>query len=274
MSGRACRRAALALVVMLAGCGHPPYPRGSLDQLYPQPPRPTLRQATFDGIALHWAEIGEGTRPLLFIHGSPGDWQAWAGYLDHPALTGYGPRRAVDRPGFGAAAPVPVMTDLRAQAAHLAALLPADAPSILVGHSLGGPLVAWMALDFPERVCGGVVVAGALAPALEAPRWYNRAAEWAAIRRWLPAALRRSNEEMLALQPQLQRLDAEWHRLQRPLRLLQGMKDELVDPRTADHAEARLPAAWVTVERHPEAGHFLLWTQPETVIAAIRALPC
>jgi pimeloyl-ACP methyl ester carboxylesterase len=160
MSGRACRRAALALVVMLAGCGHPPYPRGSLDQLYPQPPRPTLRQATFDGIALHWAEIGEGTRPLLFIHGSPGDWQAWAGYLDHPALTGYGPRRAVDRPGFGAAAPVPVMTDLRAQAAHLAALLPADAPSILVGHSLGGPLVAWMALDFPERVCALVQPGG------------------------------------------------------------------------------------------------------------------
>lgn len=259
---------------LLAGCGNPPYPRGSLSELYPQPPRPQLLQRSLGEARLYWAELGSGARPLVFIHGSPGDWKAWARYLDHPGLADYGPRIAVDRPGFGAAADQAVITDLRAQAARLIAVLPPGPPSILVGHSLGGPLVAWMTLEAPQRVCGGVIIAGALAPQLEAPRWYNRLAAWPPLRALLPRDLRQSNDEMLPLQAELRRLQAEWPRLQRPLHLLQGMQDELVDPRTADHAEAVMPSPWVAVERHADTGHFLLWTHPERVIAAIRSLPC
>lgn len=265
---------AVPLLGLIAGCGQPPYPRGTLDQLYPQPPRPVLQEQETAGGILYWAEMGQGDRPLLFIHGSPGDWKAWARYLDHPALTTFGPRRAVDRPGFGRARQEPVETDLRAQAATLAHLLPEGQRSIVVGHSLGGPLVAWLALDYPERVCGGVMVAGALAPELEAPRWYNRIADAPLLKILLPEALRRSNAEMMPLRSELSRLTPEWRRLQRPLVLLQGLQDELVDPRTADHAESVIPGDWLRVERRSDVGHFLLWTTPQAVINAIQELPC
>lgn len=260
--------------VLLAGCGNPPYPRGSLTELYPLPPRPQLLQQSVDDGALHWAQLGRGERPLVFIHGSPGEWKAWARYLDHPNLADYAPRIAVDRPGFGDAAREALMPDLRAQAKRLIALLPAESPSILVGHSLGGPLVAWMALEAPQQVCGGVIVAGALAPELEAPRWYNRIAEWPGLRALLPAELRRANAEMLPLQAELERLQLAWPRLNRPLLLLQGMRDELVDPRTAERIAQRPTATPIRVQRFDDAGHFLLWTHPERVIAAIRSLPC
>lgn len=265
----------LLLALTLVACSNPPYPRGSLERLYPQPPRPALRQVQVSGRELQIAEMaGEGHRPLMFVHGSPGDWQAWAAYLDAPGLARYGPRIAVDRPGFGGSGAGKVMPDLRTQAAVLVAALPPGPPAVLVGHSLGGPLVAWMALDHPEKVCGAVMVAGSIAPQLEAPRWYNRLAE-TMVARWLaPQELIWSNHEIMSLQGELNKLDGEWPRLRRPLVMVQGAKDELVDPRTADYAESRIPAAWLKVVRVPDQGHFVLWNKPELVIEAIRSLPC
>ncbi len=271
------RRGTLLLSLLLAACSHsnPPYPRGSLESLYPLGPRPVLSAVSVAGRSLHIARMdGSGQTPLMFIHGSPGDWQAWARYLDAPALAAYNPRIAVDRPGFGGSGAGQVLTDLRAQANLLAELIPAGAPAVVVGHSLGGPLVAWLLLDHPEKFCGGVMVAGSIAPALEAPRWYNRLAQtWLA--HWLaPQEMLWSNTEILALQGELEKLDPEWPRLHRPLIVLQGENDELVDPRTADYAEQRLPRRWAQVRRVPGQGHFVLWNQPQTVIAAIDSLRC
>jgi len=269
---------ALLAFVALSGCSHqsnPPYPRGSIEALYPDPPRPAIREVRVAGRALRLASMqGTGTTPLLFIHGSPGDWQAWARYLDAPALSAYNPRIAVDRPGYGGSGPGSVMTDLRAQATLLAELIPPGQRAVVVGHSLGGPIVAWLMLDHPDKVCGGVMVAGSIAPDLESPRWYNHLARtWLA--EWLaPKELIWSNTEIMALQGELQKLDTAWSRLQRPLIVVQGDRDELVDPRTADYAERRLPTDWTQIRRIPKQGHFVLWNQPEEVIDAIESLHC
>lgn len=269
------KRLALVLPLLLAACSNPPYPRGDIERLYPEPPRPLLREVSAGGRSLQLAEMpGSGETPLLFIHGSPGDWQAWAAYLKAPALAGFNPRMAVDRPGFGGSGAGQVMPDLRAQAALLAALIPPGRPAVVVGHSLGGPLVGWLLLDHPDKVCGGVMVAGSIAPELEAPRWYNHLAQTWLAEAVLPAELIWSNTEIMALQGELKKLDPEWKNLQRPLIVVQGDQDELVDPLTADYAESHLPAAWREIRRVPGQGHFVLWEQPETVIAAINSLPC
>lgn len=265
-----------ALVAWLGtGCDNPPYPRGPVDKLFPGAHKPVLHTIEVEREPLHYAQLdGPGRTPLLFIHGSPGGWQAWAAYLDAPALQGYGARIAVDRPGFGGSAPGRVVVDLRRQAQRLAALLPADRKSIVVGHSLGGPLAAWLALDHPERVCGVVMVAGSTASALEAPRWYNRAADTWLARVLLRPELVWSNHEMMALQPQLQQLDGQWPRLQVPLIAVQGMRDELVDPQTVDLLERSVPARWLQVVRVADQGHFVFWRSPQIVIDAITRLPC
>lgn len=266
---------AALLPISTAPAANPPYPRGSLEALYPQPPRPLLRDVTLQGRSLRVAQMtGTGSTPLLLVHGSPGDWQAWARYLDAPQLAGYHPRIAVDRPGFGGSDAGAVITDLRAQANLLAGLIPDGTQAVVVGHSLGGPLVGWLLLDHPEKFCGGVMVAGSIAPALEAPRWYNRLAQTWLAQRLAPKEMLWSNIVILALQGELRKLDAQWPRLLRPLVVLQGEKDELVDPRTADYAERRIPKAWLRVQRVADQGHFMLWDQPQTVIAAIQSLRC
>lgn len=271
---RSCLLAAAA-AALLCSCSNPPYPRGALETLFPTPPRPALQQLSVEGQRVQLVSMaGSGRTPLLFIHGSPGDWQAWARYLDAPALAHFNPRLSVDRPGFGGSGAGQVMTDLRAQARLLAALIPSGQRAVVVGHSLGGPLVGWLLLDHAEKVCGGVMVAGSIAPALEAPRWYNRVAGTWLAQRIAPEELLWSNTEILALQGELWKLDAEWSRLTRPLVVVQGMDDELVHPATADYAERRIPAAFRRVQRVEGQGHFVLWDQPQTVIEAINSLPC
>lgn len=217
---------------------------------------------------------GTGATPILFVHGSPGGWSSWARFLDSPELDGFGPRIAMDRPGFGRSAAAGVMPDLRRQAALLAELIPPGPPAVLVGHSLGGALIAWMAIDHPEKVSGCIMLAGSMAPELEAPRWYNLLADNWMARQVLSAAMSRSNREMMVLQAELEKLDKALPQLKRPIVAMQGDRDPLVDPRTADYLERRAPSKWLSVDRLPGKDHFFLWTEPHCVVRQIVRLHC
>lgn len=269
----------LILAALLSGCFGPPYPRGEIDTLYPQPPRPQLRQVQAGGRSLQIAVMAgtAGATPVFFVHGSPGDWKAWAHYLNDPALAGYGNRYAFDRPGYGGSGAGEMIPDLQAQADVLAAAIKTLEPgqrAIVVGHSLGGPLIGWLTLAHAELVCGGVMIAGSVAPDLEAPRWYNHFAS-STIGSWItPSEMLWSNVEITSLQGELRKLDAAWPGLQRPLVAIQGDKDDLVDPRTADHLQQLAPSNWLRVIRVPDQGHFVLWQRPDIVEGAIRSLGC
>lgn len=266
----------LTTLVQLAACTKPPWPRGSVEELFPQSSsRPDMRTVEVQGMEIGVTQMpGSGTTPIVFVHGSPGGWTSWARFMDTPALNAFGPRIAMDRPGFGRSQAAGVMPDLRRQAALLAELIPPGPPAVLVGHSLGGPLIAWMAIDHPEKVCGAVMLAGSMAPELEAPRWYNHLADNWLARQVLSTAMSRSNREMMVLQAELQRLDAALPQLRRPIIAMQGDEDPLVDPRTADYLEQRGPRQWMQVERLPGKDHFFLWTEPESVVHQIDRLHC
>jgi pimeloyl-ACP methyl ester carboxylesterase len=268
------------VVTLVAGCSNPPYPRGAMESLYPDGKYPTLStvqvQGRYVGVAQVIAPHAEPSHApvLLFIHGSPGDWKAWAHFLDAGELPTFDTRIAVDRPGFGASGAGQVMPDLRAQAALLAKLIPSGRKAIVIGHSLGGPIAAWMAVDAPDQVCGAISLAGSLSSKYEAPRWYNYLADVALVRWAIPQEMVWSNQEMMPLSQELEKLENALPTLHVPLLLLQGSKDSLVDPRTVDEVQKHAPARWLSVQRLPDANHFFLWEDPQLVNNAIRSLPC
>lgn len=261
------------LLLCLSACQNPPYPQGSMAELYPEGAQPKLTTMQISGRSLETASMaGTGTPDVFFVHGSPGDWKAWASYLNDPALADLGRLIAVDRPGYGGSKQGGVIPDLRHQANLLAQLLPPHGQNIVVGHSLGGPLAMWLAIDHPQQVCGVVILAGSMAPEYEAPRWYNKVAAQRFIQWLIPDNMRRSNLEMMPLQQELTQLDRALPRLHRPVIALQGMKDELVDPRSAHHLEQRIPARDLTVIRIPDVGHFIPWKKHPQVVEAIHAM--
>jgi pimeloyl-ACP methyl ester carboxylesterase len=270
----------------LTACGNPPYPRGSTEQLFAGSASPTMSLKVVSGQRIYMANMPSDTKSgekngsagtkkiLLFVHGSPGDWKAWSYYLKTPELAGFANRIAIDRPGFGDSGRGVVMTDLRQQAALIAALIPEGQKAIVVGHSLGGPLAVWMALNSPDKVCGVISIAGSLSSRYEEPRWYNLLADSVLVRWAVPAEMIWSNKEMMTLSGELGKLEAAVGQLRIPVTLIQGAKDSLVEPETVDEFAKRAPAAWLKIKNLPNETHFVLWEKPQIIVDAIKEMPC
>lgn len=272
----------LLAAVSVVACGNPPYPRGSAEKLFSGIALPTMSQQIVQGRTISMASVSGGMKAgtadspiiLLFVHGSPGDWKAWSHYLKTPELAGFASRIAIDRPGFGDSDKGLVMTDLRQQAALIAELIPKGQKAIVVGHSLGGPLAVWMAIDAPNKVCGAISIAGSLSSRLEEPRWYNLLADSALVSWAVPPEMRWSNLEMMALSGELVKLEAAVSQLRIPVTLIQGGKDSLVSPKTVDEFEKYAPDLWLKIKNLPNETHFVLWEQPQVVIDAIKEMSC
>ncbi len=125
-----------------------------------------------DDHTLSYLKAGSPTDPrLIFIHGSPGAATAYVGYL-HDPINGM-ETVTVDRLGYGKSTPRTAVVRFEEQAAAIAPLLVerGGVKPIVVGHSLGGPIAARLAADYPDEVGALVVVGGGLDPDLEDVRW-------------------------------------------------------------------------------------------------------
>ena len=210
---------------------------------------------------------------MLFVHGSPGTWDAWQRFLEDPELRAAARLIALDRPGFGGSQRGVAEPSLVRQAAALAAVLERDGrpgevparPAIVVGHSLGGPIAARLAIDRPDLVAALVLVAPSIDPELERRRWYNIAGATRVVQWFLPIAWTVSNRELWPLESELREMLPRWPEIQCPVIIVQGLEDDLVPAANADFAERQLPRGSVRVDRYPDEGHFILWQKPETV---------
>ena len=61
----------LTSLLQLAACTNPPWPRGSMEELYPlSEHRPKLRSVHVSGLDIQLASTtGKGTTPIVFVHG-------------------------------------------------------------------------------------------------------------------------------------------------------------------------------------------------------------
>lgn len=223
---------------------------------------------------MHYAEAGDTTKPLvLFVHGSPGSLSAFIGFLRDSILLKNALLVSADRPGFGYSNFGNAEPSLEKQGQTLKPILEkykGNRPIILVGHSLGGPLIARMAIDYPNLVDGLIIVAGSIDPDLEPHETWFRAPLATPFLSWiLPRSFRASNEEIYQLKPELEKMLPLWKNITCPVIVIQGKKDELVSPQNADFAKKMLvnaPVKFVLVEN---MNHFVPWSNPELIEQAI-----
>jgi pimeloyl-ACP methyl ester carboxylesterase len=113
---------------------------------------------TVDGTRLHYVQHGTGP-PVLLLHGNPGFVQDWARVL--PQLAPRYRALAFDRPGHGYStrpAASGMTPALQARQVHTALERLHVGCPIVVGHSWGGALALIYAVEYPEDVCGLVVI--------------------------------------------------------------------------------------------------------------------
>jgi pimeloyl-ACP methyl ester carboxylesterase len=262
------RVAVLGGLLAAAGCNIPG-PQSSEEDMAAMLPHREL--ALKAGYSLSYIEAGDPNGHLVvFVHGTPGEAEAWADYL-MSVPKGYH-YVAVDRPGFGQSGPNDAVVSLAEQAEALAAIIRAKGgkPAALVGHSLGGPIIAQVAVDAPELAAALVVVAGSLDPAQENVPFIQYVGDTWPLSALLPRMLRNTNREIIALEPQLKALAPRLSTIKVPVTIVHGTEDDLVPFDNVDFMKKHLTgtnAMDVTVLEGQN--HFLPWNSKPQIEAAI-----
>lgn len=261
-----------ALTVILSACGcsnaGPRVPRTNLEHL-----RRNTHASELLEITLSYLQSAQETQdkaiPVVYVHGTPGSAQAWANYVERPVDHTYS--IALDRPGFGQSAPTRAFISLREQAAAVLAVMPKDdQPVVLVGHSLGGPVVAQVAAEHSSRVKALVLVAASLDPAQEKIHPLQPLGTMWPFRLLLSDQLRNSNDELLNLKAELLQLEPRLKNISAPTMIIHGTRDDLVPFENLAYIQAQLTQArCVKTIVLENKNHFLPWNSEPAVREAI-----
>lgn len=225
-----------------------------------------------DGRSMHYVAIGDTSKPkILFVHGSPGSWDNFLGFMKNPTLLEQFRLISVDRPGFGKSGNGIPERSLEQQAKLIAGVLDQEnqaTSSILVGHSMGGPVIARIAIDYPKQVDGLVFVAASIDPELEKTKWFQIPVHYKVLSWILPDMLYSTNEEIIALKEELIKMKPFWKDITQPTSIIQGKTDNLVPYENALFGKKML------INTNPtmiikDMNHFIPWQNPELITQEI-----
>lgn len=248
-------------------------PEEMTDYFKEKPQQPRFISYTALGHEMFYAETGSDTNQLvLFVHGAPGSWDAYMRYLGDTALMHRAQLVSVDRPGYGNSGMGQSVTSIEAQAAMLQPILDANKsgkPAILVGHSLGGPVIARLAMDYPGQVGALIFLAPAIDPGNEKIYAISYPANWKIFRWMVPAVWKVTNDEKLAHVEELQKMVPLWAGIRIPCTYMYGKKDGIVPPVNVEFAKKMLVNAPLQITAFPDENHFIPWTQQDSVTRVI-----
>jgi pimeloyl-ACP methyl ester carboxylesterase len=230
--------------------------------------KPAIEQTVqLDQTALHYLESGNSAGTVLvFIHGTPGSMGFFSGYITDPRLT-QTRNITIDRPGWGKSivnGPFdPTLTFQSAALGNWLCDIKQASPNnklVVVAHSYGATLTPKLAMDHPQCISAALLLAGGADPKLTAPRWYNNLAHYPPVS-WLVSLfsmdLKRSNNEMMSVKTELEKIQLDWQKLKLPITVIQGEEDGLVHPDNADFIETQLAHIPAKIIRVEGAGHVL-----------------
>lgn len=230
---------------------------------------PAPNGSTISYIAAPTPEANQLPR-ILYVHGTPGDATAFEDYLTSP-IAGFD-AVSVDRPGFGHTKPRKPVYTMEEQVQCLEPLLVnrAGKGTILVGHSLGGPIIVEAALQYPDRVGGLVILSGCLDPTLEKIAWYQHVAGFAFVPYMIPYFLRNSDSELRPLKAELEAMQPRLKELRCPIVIVHAPDDILVPYSNVDYMLREFPPSTIVeVMRLDGKSHWVPWNAEADVRAAI-----
>jgi pimeloyl-ACP methyl ester carboxylesterase len=245
---------------------------------------PKVRIAGQDLFYVHRTSVEEGPA-VLFIHGAGGTHRHWGHQLQ--GLKGVN-RYAVDLPGHGGSAGGG-QTSIAGYAQVIVEVLDALRldRATLVGHSMGGAISQYLALEHRQRVEGLVLVdTGARLRVLPSfleglledfPSTVEMMLGWAYSSDCPPDLRQLGRNEWLENEPSVVHGDfaacdnfdvmGRLDRIGCPTLVLCGEDDRLTPPKYAHFLQGNIPGASLTVI--PHAGHMVMLEQPELVNQAI-----
>jgi pimeloyl-ACP methyl ester carboxylesterase len=214
------------------------------------------------GRNLHYVSVGVDTMPtIVFVHGSPGSWDAFESYLMNTQLRARFRLISIDRPGFGYS-DYGCALNLKDECDEISSFLDSiknGKPLFLVGHSLGGSIVPVLAADNPDMVTGIVILAGAVDPSTEPEEAWRHLFTKVPFRYLLPGAMRPSNDELWYFKADVLQLKEKLSQVKCRVYIIHAINDDFVDVKNAYYMKSTFNRAQVNDTILPDGNHFLPW---------------
>jgi pimeloyl-ACP methyl ester carboxylesterase len=263
-----------ALLVLMDSCMQFRMSKPEIDAAFTKQKQKGIQASyTLGNRTIHYTKSGNENGPVvLFIHGSPGSLGDFIQFLTDSTLQQHGLLISVDRPGFGQSNFGWGEPSLALQAKAIKPLIEQykqNKPVILVGHSLGGPVIAQLAMDYPELIDGLIFVAGSVDPALEPPNWWRTPFATPFFRWILPRSIRASNDEIYPLKVQLKEMQPRWAGIRCNVIVVQGTKDSLVPVGNAEYIKRQLVNTMPKMIYEEGMDHFVPWSHPHLIKNAV-----
>ncbi len=229
------------------------------------------------GYNMHYAQTGNDSLPtLFFIHGSPGSWDGYEKYMQDKDLLKRFRMISIDRPGFGFSS-FGQARNLEDQSKLIGPLLQKiqnGKPVFAVGHSLGGPMVVRLCIDYPKAFTGLVLLAASVSPYLEKPEKWRPILFKTPLTYLVPGAMRPANEELWYLKKDLRAMEPELSQITVPVWVVHGNKDPLVPVENVDFIKEKFTSAKVIhITIIPGANHFIPWQHFGEIKTVLLSLP-
>jgi pimeloyl-ACP methyl ester carboxylesterase len=223
----------------------------------------------YDEHQLHYIKTGKKDKPtLFFVHGSPGSWDAYKDYLKDSLLLQKYRMIAIDRPGFGYS-DFGKAEDLETQAAIILQFIKTidnKRPIVLIGHSMGGPVIVKMAALNSNLFCHLVVLAGSVDPNAETPEIWRSVLQKKPIRYLIPGSLRPSNDELWWLKEDLIAMKSQLKNIKCQVIIIHGTKDQLVPYSNVAFMQREfINAKKIDTISIKEASHFIPWEHYDVI---------
>jgi pimeloyl-ACP methyl ester carboxylesterase len=212
---------------------------------------------------IHYIQTGNPQNPtLFFVHGSPGSWDAYKQYLTDTLLLSKYRMIAIDRPGFGYS-DFGCAEDLPTQSRIIEAVVKTidnHKPIVLVGHSLGGPVIVKMATEEPNLFRHLVILAGSVDPHAETPEVWRAVIMKKPLRYLIPGAMRPANDELWWFKNDLYEMQPNLKKIIADVTVIHGTKDPLVPYSNVAFIKKELVnAKSIDVIAIENANHFIPW---------------
>jgi len=229
----------------------------------------SIQNHVVNGRNIHFAVSGIDSLPtLLFIHGSPGSWNAFEAFMQDEDLLKKYRMISIDRPGFGYS-DFGKSENLATESAMISPVinhLQNGRPIYLVGHSLGGPLLIKLFADHPDYFKSLVILAGSVDPSLEEKETWRKPLMYFPLEYFVPGAMRPSNKELWWLKTDLVDLKPDFAKITCPVYIVHGEQDNMVPVANADYSRKMLVnSPRVIMVMLPGANHFIPWTRFEEI---------
>lgn len=175
---------------------------------------------------------------------------------------------AIDRLGFGYSN-FGEAEDLNVQAkviSNFVYQIKNDQPIVLVGHSMGGPVIVKMVTLYPERYDNLVILSGAIDPDAEKPEKWRRIIMSKPLRYLIPRALRPANDELWWLKDDLVKMKPALQIVSSKVVIIHGTKDPLVPYSNMKFMLKEFTnAKKIDTISIKGANHFIPWEHYETI---------